>query len=240
MSPACTAANYVKVHAFLARGTCLFSPPRRLVLFYSCRYSLSFFFSTSFSAILLFASFIFHSCRPYHSLEVARIISPVEYHIRPRLRARSFGSTKRDIIAMRHYRSEREISYLSPCAVPQWENSHNNNLRFRASFRFVIIGALAARNLFIAHYYIWREISWCIQQVQIGCDVFLIPISRYFKYETSRSLFRISNKYRNREIYLSALEYSLSCMNLLQPPVVGIKVSGVWFAVARKSRLRVA
>lgn len=109
MSPACTAANYIKVHAFLARGTCLFFPP-----------CLSCFLVSPFFSLLPppFPVFLPSRCpllsclvHLYHSPVVARIISPVKYYIRPRLRARSFG-IKRHIIVMHHYRSEREIPYL--------------------------------------------------------------------------------------------------------------------------------
>lgn len=149
MSPACTAANYVKVHAFLARGTCLFFSPRRLVSLYFCLFSFSSFTLFLLSAALLLASFIFHSCRPYHSLQVARIISPVEYHIRPRLRARSFGSTKRDIIAMHYYRSEREISYLSPrcSATGEFAREQASDFAFSREFSNAAI-----------RYSIWRTL----------------------------------------------------------------------------------
>lgn len=51
-SGVCTAVNYIKVHAFLARGTCLFSPPRGLLsfaIFVSLMYS---FYPRAFSSFL--------------------------------------------------------------------------------------------------------------------------------------------------------------------------------------------
>jgi len=75
------AANYVKVHAFLARGTCL---PTLLS------------FSPSFSPLFLsplarlFRISIAHTI----SLEIACLISR-EYHIRPRLRARFSSALSR-------------------------------------------------------------------------------------------------------------------------------------------------
>lgn len=61
-SGVCTAVNYIKVNAFLARGTCLFSPPRRLCFIFVSLVSSLYpprvlFFSRSH---LPLASFTFH------------------------------------------------------------------------------------------------------------------------------------------------------------------------------------
>ena len=83
--------NYIKVHAFLARGTCLFFPPCP-----SCFFHFYLLLPPSSASSLFFlppAPASFAGIIPV----VARIISVVVYHIWPRLRARLFGSTKRDL-----------------------------------------------------------------------------------------------------------------------------------------------
>lgn len=121
MSPVYTAANYIKVHAFLARGTCLFSLSLSLApcsfLFVvpsfasSSPCSFPLFLSPAFLSFLSARFFHISFLPPVSFARLARVISPVEHHIRPWLRARSFGSCQAEYYHDASLSSEREIPY---------------------------------------------------------------------------------------------------------------------------------
>lgn len=137
----------------------LFSPSCPLYLVLFLRVS----FPSLSAALLAPASFIFHFLRrPYHSLQVARIISPVEYHIRPRLRAPLvvpngilsrciiIGAKGRFRIYRRRCSATREFAREQRARFFTWV--------FQLAVRFVIaFDALSANSNFI--YYILEAIS---------------------------------------------------------------------------------